>query len=439
MVSTKRLLLNEFIEYVSFGILSMIGVALFILADTYFIANGIGPTAIASLNVAIPVSNLLHGTGWLIGVGGSTLYSIQRGKGEHKQANRIFTFTIKFATITGVGLSILLYVFNAPLLRFFGASDTTFLMAQEYYLIHAFFGTFFILSNTFVSFVRNDNNPRLATIALLTGGFSNIVLDYIFIYIFGWGMAGASFATILSPAVTLAVLTIHLRYPKRQLHFESAKFQASRILNIISVGFSSFFNEISTAVVIVIFNSAMLTMIGDIGVASYGIVANINLIAILIFQGMGQGVQPLISRYYGMENDKNVNTLIKYSVLGVLAVAGVLMLINLSLSDFIVSLFNNTGHSQMQELATEGLHYFSLSFLATGFNIIVIYIMAALNKAGSSLIVSLSRGLILIPIVIMALSSWFGITGVWSTMLVVELLTVILSVSFLWIYLQRKN
>src|SRR5699024_11489267 len=94
----------------------MIGVALFILADTYFIANGIGPTAIASLNAAIPVSNLLHGTGWLIGVGGSTLYSIQRGKGELKQANRIFTFTIKFAAVVGVSLSILLYIFNEPLL-----------------------------------------------------------------------------------------------------------------------------------------------------------------------------------------------------------------------------------------------------------------------------------------------------------------------------------
>src|SRR5699024_6861671 len=161
----------------------------------------------------------------------------------------------------------------------------------------------------------------------------NIVLDYIFIYLFGWGMAGASFATILSPAITLAVLTIHLHYSKRRLHFESFNFDVERILNIISIGFSSFFNEISTAIVIVIFNFdverilyiisigfssffieistsivivifnfAMLTMIGDIGVASYGIVANINLIAILIFQGMGQGVQPLISRYRGMDN-----------------------------------------------------------------------------------------------------------------------------------------
>lgn len=439
MVSDKRHLFNEFIEYVSFGVLSMIGVALFILADTYFIANGIGPTAIASLNAAIPVSNLLHGTGWLIGVGGSTLYSIQRGKGELVQANRIFTFTIKFAAVVGVSLSIFLYLFNEPLLRFFGASDTTFTMAQDYYLIHVIYGSFFILSNTFVSFVRNDSNPRLATIALLTGGFFNILLDYIFIYLFGWGMAGASFATILSPAITLAVLTIHLHYSKRRLHFESFNFEVGHILNIISIGFSSFFNEISTAIVIVIFNFAMLTMIGDIGVASYGIVANINLIAILIFQGMGQGVQPLISRYSGMDNASSVITLINYSVVGVLAVAGLLMLVNLTLSDFIVSLFNKTDHAQMQALAKEGLHYFSIAFLAAGLNIMVIYILAALGNAMSSMVVSLSRGLILIPIVMMLFSRYFGITGVWSTMLVVESLTLLLSLGFIVFFIKKQK
>src|SRR5699024_8825900 len=179
------------------------------------------------------------------------------------------------------------------------------------------------------------------------------------------------------------------------------------------------------------------TMIGDIGVASYGIVANINLIAILIFQGMGQGVQPLISRYRGMDNTSSVITLIKYSVVGVLVVAGLLMLVNLTLSDFIVSLFNKTDHVQMQALAKEGLHYFSIAFLAAGFNIIVIYIMAALGNAMSSMVVSLSRGLILIPIVMMLLSNYFGITGVWSTMLVVESLTLVLSIGFIILFIKK--
>src|SRR5699024_12358081 len=121
-----------------------------------------------------------------------------------------------------------------------------------------------------------------------------------------------------------------------------------------------------------------VVIIVDLVFLSYGIFANINLIAILIFQGMGQGVQPLISRHRGMDNTSSVITLIKYSVVGVLVVAGLLMLVNLTLSDFIVSLFNKTDHVQMQGLAKEGLHYFSIAFLAAGFNIIVIYIMAAL-------------------------------------------------------------
>lgn len=436
MISERRSLLNEFIEYTSFGIISMIGVALFILADTFFIANGIGPTAIASLNVAIPVSNLLHGTGWLIGVGGSTLYSIQRGKGMEEQANAIFTFTIKLAAIVGVVLCSLLFIFNAPLLRLFGASDQTFNMAQEYFLIHVFFGTFFILSNTFISFVRNDYNPRLATISLLTGGFSNIILDYIFIYIFGWGMAGASFATILSPAITMLMLTIHLRNPRRKLHFTNYKFQLNRIFKIASIGFSSFFNEISSGIVIVIFNFTMLRMIGDIGVASYGIVANINIIAILIFQGMGQGVQPLISRYHGMVRTNEVKTLIKYSIIGLILVSTVMMTINLSFSDFIIGLFNKTNHAQIQSLANEGLFYFTTAFVVAGINIVVIFIMAAVEKSRASMILSLSRGLILIPPIILILARMFSITGVWSTMLVVESLTALFSLFFLARYIK---
>lgn len=437
MTKVNYSLFGEFAEYVTAGIISMIGVALFILADTYFIANGIGPTAIASLNVAIPISNILHGTGWLIGVGGATIYSIKRGKADHHAANSIFTFTIKLAAVVAVILCTLLYIFNRPILKLFGASAQTFDMAQDYYLIHAFFGPFFILSNTFISFVRNDYNPRLATVAMLLGGFSNIVLDYIFIYIFNWGMAGASFATIISPLVTMIVLTLHLKSPKRHLQFTEYRFNWANLIRILKIGFSSFFNELSTAIVIVIFNFTMLRMVGDIGVASYGIVANINIIAILIFQGMGQGVQPLVSRFHGMADRLSVKRLMQYATASVVAVSLSLMAITIGFSDTIVGLFNKTDHTHMQALAEQGLYFFSASFMGSGINIMCLFLMAAVDRSKASMAISLSRGLILIPPVIMIMSLSFGLTGVWSTMVVVEGLTALMSLIFLGKYYYK--
>lgn len=429
-------LAKEFLEYASFGVISMIGVALFILADTYFIANGIGPTAIAALNVAVPVSSILHGVGWLIGVGGSTIYAIARGKGETNQANAIFTFTVKLAAIGATLLSVVLVVFHAPILNFFGASSQTFELAKDYYLVHAFYGPFFILSNVFISFIRNDYNPRLATIATLIGGFSNIVFDYVFIYLFGWAMVGAAFATILSPAISLVVLSIHLRYPKRQLHFAPVQFDWHRITQIVTIGFSSFFNEISSGIVVVIFNISMLYFVGDIGVASYGIVYNINVIAILIFQGMANGIQPLISRYHGMEAFDKVKRVVTYGIVSMFVVATVMLSTNLLLSDFLINLFNSTGHSQMQALANQGLRYFSIAFIFASFNILTVFTLAAVEKSRASIFLSLLRGLLIIPPAMVILGNLYGLTGVWSTIILAEATTALVSIFFMARYLK---
>ena len=438
MASQKHPLLAEFFEYISSGMVSMIGVAIFILADTFFIANGIGQEAVAALNVAIPIGNILHGTGWMIGVGGAALYSIVRGQGDLNRANGIFTFTVKLAAIVATIVCLLLLVFNEPILYFFGASGQTIGLAQEYFIIHAFYGPFFIIANTFVSFVRNDNNPRLATMALMSGAFSNIILDYIYIYWFNWGMAGASFATILSPAITLAVLTLHLNYTKRKLAFAPFRFHLDRLRRIFSIGFSSLLNELASGMIIVFFNQAMLVLVGDVGVSAYAVVANINLVALLIFQGMGQGVQPLISRYYGMTRGQTVKRLVKFSILAIALVGGVLMTINLSFTDQIVSLFNRNDNPEMAMLASQGIRFFSLSIILAGLNILAIYLFAAIERAFASMSISLLRSLILIPPIIFFLASQFGVEGAWATMIVVELITLVFTTSFA-LYYWRKS
>lgn len=149
-------------------------------------------------------------------------------------------------------------------------------------------------------FLRNDHNPRLATIAFVSGGIVNIILDYVFIYQFGWGMAGAAIATVMSPLTSLILITLHKWSPQRVLRFEKFKVKFQDVREIMSIGFSSFLNEFSSAFVMFLFNIVLLNLVGHVAISAYAIVANLNIIVIAIFTGIGQGAQPLLSRYYGL-------------------------------------------------------------------------------------------------------------------------------------------
>ena len=207
-----------------------------------------------------------------------------------------------------------------------------------------------------------------------------------------------------------------------------------KIINILSIGLSSFLNEFSSAIVMFLFNIVLLKLVGNIGVSAYAIIANMNIIVILIFTGLGQGIQPLVSLFHGAQREKEVKVILKYALTFSVILGGLIFMIGFLFSETIISLFNSDQNQQLTQLAVPGLVWYFSSFLFIGINFVVIYFMSAVGRSRSSLIISLLRGMLLIVPILFPLSNWLGVTGVWMTMTIVEILTLIVSLYILYIY-----
>lgn len=425
---------KTFLTNVLFGMLSMAGTSLFILADTFFVANGVGADGIAALNIVLPMVNTFNGLGWMLGVGGATLYAIEKGRGYIEEGQANFTFTIVLSLIVALIFSGTTLFFTDSILSFLGANGPLFNMAKDYYTLLMLFAPLFILNNVYITFLRNDHNPKLAMAALLIGGLMNIILDYIFIFPLNMGLRGAALATVVSPGVSLIISTLHLKNSERQLFFRPIAMQWRKIRRVFSIGFPAFLNEFSSAVVMFLFNSVLLRLVGNIGVSAYAIIANMNIVAIALFTGVGQGFQPLVSIFYGAGKRKSIKKVLKYALITTGTLGVVFFGIGLLFSENIVTLFNNQQNKQLTELAIPGLKLYFSSFLFTGINFAVIYFMSAVERSRPSLIISLLRGLLLIFPVLFLMTKGFGVTGVWLTMFVVEGLTLILSLFILRTY-----
>lgn len=189
-------ILHLFIKYVSFNVLGMIGLSCYILADTFFVARGIGSDGLTALNIAIPIFNFVNGIGLMLGMGSATKYAILKAQNKNSEANIIFTNSLIYIFIIAVLFIILSIFFTSRIAYILGARGNIHNMTNVYIKMILLFSPMFMLNNVLLGFVRNDNHPRLAMIAMLMGSLFNIVFDYIFIFPFNMGIFGAVLATV---------------------------------------------------------------------------------------------------------------------------------------------------------------------------------------------------------------------------------------------------
>ena len=344
----EKSLVKDFSKYVSLNILGMIGVSFYILADTYYIAKALGATGIAALNFAIPVFSIILGIGLMIGIGGAARFGILKSRNKHKEAEAVFAGALKLGTLAGLLFAVLGLFGSKALSSILGADAVTLPLTHAYMATIIAFAPFFILNNTVLAFVRNDNNPRLAMLAMIGGSVSNVILDYIFLFPLKMGMFGAAFATSLAPIISLGILSIHFAKKKSRPAILKHKLTRLAIKDILNLGSSTFIMEVSSAVVLTTFNLLILGLEGNKGVAAYGIVANIAFVAVAIFTGLGQGVQPLISKYYGLKGRKTVRRVNRYALLTAGFIAALIYLGTFFNSEALLGLFYNENDAVMR-------------------------------------------------------------------------------------------
>lgn len=424
-------ILKEFVKYTLLNVLGMMGLSCYILADTFFVSKGLGANGMAALNLAIPVYNLIHGCGLMLGMGGAIKYSVAKSRGNKTEADTVFTNTLYMAVFMIVLFLFIGLFFSKQITVFLGADNNTFSMTYTYLKVMLIFAPAFISNDVLVCFVRNDSNPTLATIAMLTGSFSNIILDYIFIFPLQMGMFGAIFATGLSPVISLCILSVHKIHKKNSFHFIKILPKIRLITDVLFLGFPSFINEFASGIVIVIFNFIILKLEGNTGVAAYGVIANVSLIVTAIFCGCAQGIQPLLSSAYGKHNKKQATEIFRYALITVMLFSIVIYGGILLKSDFIAGIFNSGSDEKLQLVAVQGLKTYFSATLFMGLNIILAVYFTSAEKAFPAHILTLSRGFFIIIPTAFILSEYFKMRGVWFSFTVCEIISAIIGIIFL--------
>ena len=414
--------LKEFSKYVPLSVMGMVGLSCYILADTFFVAKGIGTNGLAALNLAIPIYSFLHGSGLMIGMGGSTKYSIQKSRGEHESANRTFTNAVYLAGVFSALFVIMGIFFSGTIIACLGADQAVFTMSKTYLQVILLFAPVFLLNNVRLCFVRNDEAPHLAMAGMIVGSLSNVVLDWVFIFPCGMGIFGAVLATGLAPVFSILVLSPHLICRKNQFHFIRCKADCRLLREELSLGIPSLVGEMSSGIVMIVFNLIIMRLAGNVGVAAYGVIANLSLVVISVYTGIAQGIQPLVSRNFGVGNSGNIRIILQYAMTIMVIFSTVAYTLVFFKAPEIAGIFNREQNSLLQEIAVTGLKLYFIACPFAGFNIIISIYFTSTAKPGPAHIISVLRGFcIIIPMAF--LLAWLGgINGVWCAFPATELL-----------------
>lgn len=427
---------RNLIKYISLNVLALLGTSCYVVVDTFFVANGIGTDAVAALNIVIVYFSLMIAIGNLIGMGTATRYAILMAKGETADASHVYTLGVITALICGGIMSLLGIFASVPLGRLMGADDQIIDMTATYLRIIWGFAPLYLMNYLYGAVVRNDNGPRLSMAAQLISNLANCVLDYIFIIMWGKGMAGAAFATAIAPVISLAIMSSHIWRGQAGFRFVNPAqgFSPGKWFGFIKLGNSAFFTELSTGFVVMVYNFLFLEFCGNDGVSAYGIVTNLNVLAFAIYIGVQQGIQPLVSEYYGKGQHENMVYSLKFALKIVLVVGVVLFGAVMIWANPIVGLYNSDGSQNIAELASFGLKVFYFGYIVGGVNMILAGYMSARDQAGRSFVISIMRGMVVISASAYLLSRVLGVNGIWYGMPVAEVITLIAG-----IYLLRKK
>lgn len=418
---------KQFVKYVSQNIFGMLGISCYIIADTFFIAKAAGADGITVLNLALPIYNLIFAIGSMVGVGAATRFAILRAQKE-KQAEHYFSNAVFSVCLISIVFILAGIFIPDKILAVMGADKEIMRLGEGYTRIFLLFTPFFMLNYIVSAFVRNDNAPSLAMVGTMVGSLSNIVLDYLFMFPMGMGLAGAALATAASPIISMLICGMHFFNKKNTIRFVLRKPSIRLLKQSCNLGVPAFIGEMSSGVTTTVFNYLILGLAGNIGVAAYGVVANFSLIATAIFNGVSQGSQPLVSRYYGKGDKPSTKKLLGLGVGTAFVIAGIIYGVVYLFTGQLVSLFNSESSSVLAEYAWEGMRLYFTGFLFAGLNIVGAGFLSATEHSKSAFVTSIMRGVVAIVGCSFLLSYLWGFKGVWLAFVTAEAITAAITI-----------
>ncbi|WP_407391066.1 MATE family efflux transporter [Carnobacterium jeotgali] len=415
------------------AIIGMLVNAIYNIVDRIFIGNDpeLGSMGLAAVSITYPVTLVLLAFALMVGVGGSTRFSISLGKKENEKAKFFLGNGVTLAIMAGLLFMILGNVFIEPILRILGASSAVLPYATDYLSVILYGAVFQSVAMALNNFSRADGNPRNSMISMMIGAGFNIIFDYIFIVQMGWGMKGAAYATIGGQFLSMTWQLAYFLGPKAnvQLAVQNMKLKAAYVKDILTTGIPAFLLQIANSVLNIVINASLVAYGGDIAISVAGIITSATTIIIMMVSGLIQGLQPIISYNTGADRTDRVKEALKIASIvgGIISTIG--FLVFQFYPEFVITLFNQ--ETAVVDLGVSAIRIWTAAFPLVGIQIVWASYFQAVGKVRLASFLNLARQIIFLIPLILILSPIFELNGIYVAVPLAEGLAFVVTFIFL--------
>lgn len=398
---------------------------LYNIVDGIFVGQGVGPLALAAVNITVPFITSLVAISSLFAMGGSTVIAIRLGRGDKEGANDAFMSAFVMTFLLSLLLLVVGTVFTRPIALLCGSSDTILPMAMDYLFYYTAFSIPFLLSNCLSVFVRNDGAPGLAFWGMCAGAVANIFLDWLFIFPLQMGIKGAAIASGLGQVLSFLILISHFIRKKGDLRIKRYHNSLALIGKICKRGVPECVSQLNTPVTALCYNWVLMNTLGDMGVATFSVLSFIYSFANAILSGVSQGLQPLWGQAFGqkdrMELKRDFNAGMRINIICAVVIYALLFVFRTQA----VTLFNSDP--SLVEMASGALPVFAFSFLFMAVNLIFTAYFYSTKQTAKSDVIAISRGIVVKALAIFLVPAVLGSNYVWHSVVLAEGITLVIS------------
>lgn len=438
MEMTEKPIKQLYFKYLTAAFGSALVGAVYTLVDMAVIGQYAGPTGTAAIALVLPVWSFICSLGILTGIGGSVLYSNARGKSGTRKANGMFTAAVIATALLAAIVWLFMIFCDEQLLRFMGSEGELLEIGIEYLKPLKAAIPVFIFGQMLAAFLRNDNDPALATFAVVFTSILNVIGDYVLTFTFDMGVYGAALATTLSNILSVCIMLIHFIRKENTLRFVRTERLLHTCGKIFAIGFSVFFVDLAMGIMTMLYNKRILQLLNNDALSVFGAIASLTTVVQCCSYSIGQAAQPILSANFGAKKMDRVRKVLKYGIVTAVLFGAFWMIVTMAFPTTIIQLFMDATDSVLA-IAPGILRKYGVGYLFAPFTLFATYYFQSILKARTSLGISLSRGLVIGGLMLYILPVLFGADSLWFAMPVAEISVAAVTALLMRYFTQRLN
>ncbi len=435
-VYAKPVTVGNILKFAVPTIAMTVFMSFYTMVDGLFVSNLIGTNGLSAINLTAPIIQLVTAISTMLATGGSAVIMKKMGEQKYEEAKEDFTFLILINVAVGLIMCGLGYLVMDAVFAGMNLSTDVAGYCVNYLSCYLLFTVPILLMNNFTLYMIACEKATLSLICSVAGGVLNMVLDYILIAVLELGISGAAIATGLGYSVTAVVGLFVFSRRNSLLHFKKPVFRLKVLANAAANGCSEMATALVTGIITMMFNWTMLRYVGEDGVAAVTIIMYVLMFASSLYTGYSYGVAPMISYYFGEQNDGKLKKLIAISLRVIAGISMLTVVVSFILTKPLVSIFARPDNA-VYHLAITGNRICTMALFFIGFNIFASGMFTALSNGVVSAILAFSRSFVFMFITMLVLPAILGVNGIWLATPAAELMALVLSVIMFFKYRKK--